>query len=126
MTHSVKDYNVAKALVALGTAYIKGEEAPDVRQIMADNTDIPEDRLDFATSEMSAIAGGVKALAETLAFLTNTEEEAVAVLTETVGSNSRWIDDDKGNVTVNAYREEEEGDPLFTVQTKIKRGAGEA
>lgn len=114
-----KTYECRAALLAVALA-IAADEPYDIREALAAHTDIPEDRLDFAAHEVGQTVPGLAGLVGALQFLIgDDEEELVEAITETIGK-AGWTDDDKRDLTVRAYLEEEEGDPLLTVKTKLK------
>lgn len=112
------EYMCRDALVAVAMAM--AEDQPyNLREALALHTDIPEDKLDFAAHEVGQIIPGLTGLVGALQFLIDDKDELREALAETIGT-AGWVDDDKRDLTIRAYMDEEEGDPLVTVQTKMK------
>lgn len=125
-----KKYNTSKAVVATAFKIIDGEPY-DLRQLLADLTDIPEDRLDAATAEITLGLTPVKMVVNLIKAGEKDPERRREIITAFFGS-SFWVDDDKGDLTIKAYLEDNkaleeiEEDPLFEVKTKLATFAPES
>ena len=114
------DYDVTEALRRMATGHAKGESV-SVHAVLRTCTDIPEERLDFASHECEQIFEGLKTLVDMLKIIIPADklEEAIC---KSIASGSKWIDDDRRNLRVRAFAEGHENgeEPLVTVETKLK------
>jgi hypothetical protein len=96
-------YDVTAAIAAMLVA----TEGADLRAILADKSDIPEDRLDFALSELEQGLVNIKGMVATLDFMLK---------------GGTWIDDTKGEgrYTVEAVLEDEEGNRETVAEVSVK------
>lgn len=120
-TKKPKSYDTGAALVAIALCMSRNEE-PDVRAELKAGTDIPEDRLDFAAHECEQIIDGLRMVVGMIQLAYPDPEDQEKAIRQTIAPGCTWIDDDKRNLTVNAYVEglgAAEG-PLVTVKTKLK------
>lgn len=101
----------------------KGEKV-DLRKELAAGTAIPEARLDFAVSEIQQIVFGLKQLARFFAMIADDDDKLRDMIDSTVADGCIWTDDDKRDLRVRVYADEDtEGEPLVTVATKLKGDA---
>jgi hypothetical protein len=109
-------YDVTAAIAAMLVA----TEGADLRAILADKSDIPEDRLDFALSELEQGLVNIKGMVATLEALNGEplSEETLNFMLK----GGTWIDDTKGEgrYTVEAVLEEGNRETVAEVSVKTK------
>ena len=120
--HTGKKYDMTAALRAVGMKLAKGEEF-DLRAMLKEHTDIPEERLDFATSEVRQLLFGLKQVMRFLNAIADTDDDLRELVNETGADKCAWIDDDKRNLNVNVFMDEDAAkveEPLVSVNLKLK------
>ena len=126
--HTGKTYDCRAAMIAAMLAMANGTDKPDLKAILAEHTEIPDDRLDFAVSEMSQLMFGLRQVAKLLGYVSETPEQLRENIEATVAEGTAWTDDDKRDLTVRAFMKPAEGEPLgeplVTVATKLKAVEG--
>lgn len=117
MTHTGIDYDVTAAMAAMVLA-APDASAADLKGMLVAGSDIPEEKLDFALSELRE---GVEALRSmtTLLELGYGRKPTVSEIQQMI-AGATWIDDDKGEATYNTTVVNEEGDELATATVKTK------
>lgn len=119
--HSGKQYDCRAAMIAVCMAMAADIGKPvNLKGILKANTDIPEERLDFATAEIGQTLFGLKQMVRLGLVMCDSEEARLDMFEGLVGG-AVWTDDDKRDLSIKAYLEEVEGEPLVTVKTKLKK-----
>lgn len=120
MNYTGKSYDVTAAIAAM-VLFPRGASDADLRGALVAGSDIPEDKIDFAFSELSEGLEGVRGLVELHKLLLG-RPMTVPEVQEMI-SGATWIDDDKGQATYTTKMVDENGDETakVTVETTVKR-----